>query len=98
MEKDHAFAKFQLGKLLCQGEFVEKDITRGLLLLEELAQGGVSYAAYIAGKKVGRMLKKQSYISSRRRRTAIPMGNTNLERSTILETVCVLTGRWDSNI
>ena len=38
------------GKLLCQGEFVEKDISRGLPLLDELAQGGVSYAAYIAGK------------------------------------------------
>lgn len=50
MAKGHAFAKYQLGKLLCQGEFAEKDIARGLSLLEGLAQSGVSFAAYIAGK------------------------------------------------
>ena len=49
-QKDNAFAKYQLGKLLCQGELVPKDIARGLPLLEELAENGVTFASYIAGK------------------------------------------------
>ena len=32
-EQDHAFAKYQLGKLLCEGEICDKDIARGLKLL-----------------------------------------------------------------
>jgi len=46
----NAFAKYQLGKLLCQGELVLKDIARGLPLLEELAENGVTFGSYIAGK------------------------------------------------
>ena len=49
-QKDSAFAKYQLGKLLCQGELVPKDIARGLPLLEELAENGVTFGSYIAGK------------------------------------------------
>ena len=48
--KGNAFAKYQLGKLLCQGELVSKDIARGLPLLKELAENGVTFASYIAGK------------------------------------------------
>lgn len=38
------------GKLLCQGELVPKNIARGLPLLEELAENGVTFGSYIAGK------------------------------------------------
>ena len=48
--KDNAFARYQLGKLFCQGKLVQKDIARGLPLLEELAEAGVASAAYIVGK------------------------------------------------
>ena len=101
--KDNAFARYQLGKLFCQGKLVQKDIARGLPLLEELAEAGVTSAAYIAGKVYikedgWKDVQKPSAASIWQRRTAIPMRNTSLVRSTISEMESVLTGRrgWNT--
>lgn len=47
---DNTFAKYQIGKLFCQGKLVQKDVARGLPLLEGLAEAGVTSAAYLTGK------------------------------------------------
>ena len=48
--KNHAFAKYQLAKILCQGELTLKDIARALSLLEELSAEGLTLADYLLGK------------------------------------------------